>query len=466
MAVNTLWAQQVHFSKEKLSDQVFDNCVLDMNNDGLDDIVGFEMLGIHIFLQNPLQKGKFTDTFYDVELPVSKFMNTPVWSIAAGDFDNDGHNDFIIGGGTATVIKANKDGTAYQQINYDFPGGIFIPQRVNFIDINNDGFLDGFICNDVGTSFPMQNDKRGNLTVDNSLLPTYIGAGNYASIWTDFDNDGDIDMYYSKCRGGASKNDSDRINILYQNNGDGTFTDIAKQAGVDDASMSWSTIAEDFDNDGDFDFYVLNTCTIDNDDCSKITNNYYQNNGDGTFTKIPNEKLGLPTSIDSSQYEGQGADFNNDGFVDILIDRGDFLYLNNGDGTFTGQKNFPEEASKGAIGDLNNDGFLEIYNYGNIFWNNSIKEGNKNNWLRVNLTGTKSNRNGIGAKVIVTDNNNKKQIREIRSGNSFGPMSSLIAHFGLGKQKAKKIEVKWPSGKIDVLKGNFKNQLIKITESK
>jgi len=412
--------------------------VADMNGDYLDDIVTVQNNLITVMKQLPA--GGFSTSAYI--LP--SLATLPGWSIAAGDYDKNGYNDLVFGGGSRlTVIKANAIGTGYTEVRY--PQSIFT-QRTNFIDINNDGNLDLFACHDVAQSHAYRNDGAGNLIFDTSFFPTLAVGGNYASIWTDYDNDGDQDMYLAKCRGGAPVGDPQRINLLYKNNGNGTFTEVGAFAGVNDGAQSWSTAVEDFDNDGDMDFLLSNISD---------SNRFYRNNGDGTFTDIY-ATTGIDTQVGS--WELQTGDFNNDGFVDFLWQNGRELYINNGNLTFTG---YNIAVSEGGIGDLNNDGFLDIQFGNKIYLNNPTAK----NWIKVNLKGIRSNANGIGARLELHGTWGK-QIREIRSGNGFSHQSSLNGHFGIGDAtQITKLTIKWPSGTVDTILNPAINQSILVAES-
>jgi len=413
--------------------------VSDMNGDYLDDIVTVQANQMTILTQLPA--GGFETNVY--ALPA--LATTPGWSIAAGDFDKNGFNDLVFGGGSRlTLIKSNGGrGSGYTEVKY--PQGIFT-QRTNFIDINNDGHLDLFACHDVAQSHAYRNNGAGNLIFDISFFPTLAVGGNYASIWTDYNNDGFQDMYLAKCRGGAPVGDPQRINLLYKNNGNGTFTEVGALAGVNDGAQSWSTSIEDFDNDGDMDFLLSNISD---------TNKFYRNNGDGTFTDIY-ASTGIAAEVGS--WEVQAADFNNDGFIDFLWENEKELYINNGNLTFTG---YDLPFGKGGIGDLNNDGFLDVQ-YGSLVHYNVP---NGNNWTKINLKGITSNGNGIGARVEIYGAWGK-QSREIRSGSGFSQQSTLNAHFGIGTATAiTKIVIKWPSGIVDTVLNPAINQAISITES-
>ncbi|TGD56725.1 FG-GAP-like repeat-containing protein [Flavobacterium humi] len=416
--------------------------VADMNGDFLDDIVTVQANQMTVLTQQAA--GGFTSTVY----PLPGLTTTPSWSIAAGDFDKNGYNDLVFGGGSRlTMVKANATGTGYTEVPY--PQGIFT-QRTNFIDINNDGHLDLFACHDVAQSYSYKNDGAGNLVFDTTFFPTLAVGGNYASIWSDYDNDGDMDMYLAKCRGGAPVGDPQRINLLYRNNRIGTlpsntYTEVGASAGVNDGAQSWSTAIEDFDNDGDMDFLLSNISD---------TNKLYKNNGDGTFTDIY-ASTGIDPQVGS--WELQSGDFNNDGWIDFLWQNSKQMYLNNGNMTFTG---VALPFSEGGIGDLNHDGFLDVQ-YNNMVYYNVP---NANHWLTVNLQGVQSNRNGIGTRIEIYGAWGK-QIREIRSGNGFSHQSSLSAHFGIGAETAiTKVVIKWPSGIVDTINNPTSNQALLVLE--
>ena len=413
------------------------SCVVDMDNDYLDDIVTVNNNNMNIYSQ------KTAGGFNTKLIAFPALTADPSWSIAAGDYDRNGYNDLVFGSGNRlSVIKANNAGTGYMEISY--PQNIFT-QRTNFIDINNDGNLDLFACHDVAQSHVYRNDGAGNLVFDISMMPTLAVGGNYQSQWSDIDNDGDQDMYMSKCRAGASPTDAQRINLLYVNNGVGIFTEKAAAAGIDDSSQSWSSAIEDYDNDGDMDILISNISD---------TNKLYKNNGDGTFTDIY-----ASTTIDSQvgSWELQAADFNNDGWMDFLWQNGKQMYFNNGDLTFTG---YVMPFSKGGIGDLNNDGFLDVVYDNKVFYN----APNANNWFTINLKGIQSNINGIGARLEIYGSWGK-QIREIKSGNGFSQQSTLNAHFGLGTSTAiTQLIVRWPSGNVDVINNPTKNQTLMVIE--
>jgi len=397
---------------------------VDMNGDYLDDFVRVSGSGIGIDYQQP--NGTFNSVYYNMTI-----QNPPNWSVAAGDIDENGYTDLVLGNGArVSFLFANDTGTGYTEQTH--PEYIF-SQRSNLVDIDNDGDLDAFVCHDVDESHPYRNDGNQNMVFDQALIQTLDLAGNYQSLWVDYDNDGDTDMYLTKCRQGSQPGDIERTNAMYRNNGDGSYSEVAASINLADNEQSWSSIFQDFDNDGDFDVFCVN---------HSDANRFYENDGTGIFTDIIGS-TGINEN-DLGAWENQGADFNNDGFVDILSEMSRELYINNGDMTFTGM-DLPFE--QGAIGDFNNDGYLDVAQGSNLWMN----DGGPNGYIKIGLEGVESNSNGIGARITIYGDWGI-QIREVRSGVGFSNMSSLIAHFGIGTStEVDQIIINWPSGTIDII---------------
>jgi hypothetical protein len=424
------------------------SCVVDMNGDYLDDIVGVSNGVVHILYQ---EENGFTSV---VDVPAQNSSILPSWSIAAGDYNKDGYNDLLYGaGGGAVIMMSNDTGTAFST-KLETPDS-FLSQRTNFVDINNDGELDAFICDDNAPNVYFLNDGAGGGEFKRSGLDgapdlgIYPTGGNYASIWIDYDNDGDIDLFIAKCRGASNDAAKDE---LHRNNGDGTFTNIAQETDFADYHQAWSSAWGDFDNDGYMDVLVGSNAGLDG---SLFTQKLMRNNGDGTFTNIT-EGSGLDTFNGTSR-DYVTHDFNNDGYLDIL-GGGHYMLYNNGDLTFTVVNGAP---GSGPVGDLNNDGFLDVQN-GNIL---HLGYDNGNNWLKIHLKGVQSNNNGIGARVEVYTSPDDKMIREIRSGDGFEYMGSLNAHFGLGQTDAiDQVVIRWPSGIIDIIENPAINEALMVVE--
>ena len=445
--------------------------LVDMNGDGLDDLVSIQSSNINLFIQSE-QVG-----FEEINIATEQADFSPSWSMAAGDFDRNGYNDLLYGGGSGvTFMKANDDGTAYTEIS----GSEYVfSQRSNFVDINNDGHLDAFVCHDVQPTVYYINDGNGNLQFfqgpNSEGVPSGIGGveydlapypgpqegGNYGSVWVDYDNDRDIDLFIAKCRGGDIQW---KYNELWRNNGDGTFSNVADITGyyngfypngghdnssnLGDPVQTWSAAWGDFNNDGYMDVYVGASASGDG------SHKLMKNNGDGTFTDVT---AGSGVESAPSGIENDSADFNNDGFIDIFSNGS--ILLNDGDFKFDlYNNNVPEP---GAIGDSNNDGFLDIFN-GNSLYQNTP---NDNNWLKVITVGTTSNINGIGARIEIASPSLGIQVRDVQSGTGFRYMSSLNTYFGLGQDSSiTTLTVYWPSGVVDTFNNVNVNQSLEITE--
>lgn len=402
--------------------------VVDMNGDGLDDAVSPGSSSVTISYQ--LAGGGFSTS----TIITPQADHSASWSFAVGDMDANGYNDMMYGGGSGvTFMRANATGTAYSETS--FPQYIF-SQRTNFVDVNNDGHLDAFVCHDVDANVHFINDGSNNFSfVQGGLGET---CGNYGSIWTDYDNDGLVDCFVAKCG-------CDPVDLLMRNNGDYTFTSMGPSLGLADSHQSWSSAWGDFDNDGDMDMLIGSS--------SSNVHKLMANNGDGTFTDVT-----VGSGFDAfggQSIEWTAHDFNNDGYVDII--GAGALHYNNGDMTFSADASAP---GNGPIGDLNNDGFLDIAAGSQARMN----QGNDNNWIKIIPIGVQSNRNGIGARIEVVSALGT-QIRDVKSGDGFAYMSTLFAHFGIGEDTAiELVRIKWPSGIVDEIEAPAINGTLTVVE--
>lgn len=290
-----------------------------------------------------------------------------------------------------------------------------------WFDYNNDNFIDLFVTNDVGVSVLYKNNGNGTfIDVTKEANLCVFGTGMGVTVG-DYDNDGDLDFYVTNV--GA--------NYFWRNNGDGTFSEIAAEIKVaDHRSLGWGTVFFDFDNDGDLDLYVVNGRVInkvpDDPEIGEIRlDKLFQNDGSGRFYDVT-EKVGI--FGDDAKEAAALADYNQDGFMDILV----------------------------ASSYLEREGKHRLYK----------NKGNRNRWLTIKLVGKYSNREGVGAKIVVKTGS-KKQLKQVISGSSFISQDSLWQTFGLGISKtAEEITVYWPSGIVQNLYDVKSNQKITITESK
>ncbi len=421
----------------------YNNCIVDMNGDFKDDIVS-AVNNTQMVISFQQTDGSFVTQAF----PLTNTVIQPTWSIAAGDYDNNGYNDLIYGSGSGIAfLKANEDGTAYTT---DRKTQSYLVQRTNFVDIDNDGKLDAFACDDNAPNRRYMNDGA-NMNHIQGGIGDFASGGNYASLWSDFNNDGKIDMHLSKCGQGGS-GVGGNINQLFQNNGDGSYTNIADNANMADPEQTWSSAVGDFNNDGWMDVIVgVNSLSNGNTNVKK-------NNGDGTFTSVTTGS-GYDL-ITSTGREYVAFDFDNDGFLDVL-NAGNTIMFGDGNFHFTPNPNtYPLSTVDRPVGDLNDDGFLDIQNGNNVLFNN----GNDNHWIKLNLEGVESNRNGIGARVELYGAWGK-QIRDVQSGTGFQNMSTINTQFGIGAEtNIDKIVIKWPSGTEDTILNPSSDQNLYVVE--
>jgi len=473
-----------------------------------------------------LFKNNRDGTFTDITLRSGMTRSGWGQGCCVGDYDNDGYDDlFVSYYGQPILYKNHGDGTF---TDVTAKAGLLQKRtRWNsgcaFLDYDKDGHLDLFVANYI------------DFDLKTAPLPEAAGCA-YKGMPVACGPPG--------LEGGK--------NILYHNNGDGTFTDVSVKAGIENTIGTYglSVVVADLDNDGWPDIYVANDSTAAT---------FYQNQKDGTFKDLAIE-AGIAYSPDGRPQAGMGVsvgDFNRDGLLDIVKTNfagdTDSLYLNLGDGTFedhtylsglgintrylgwgvgfvdldndgwldifisnghvypevdsshldspyaehkyiyrnlrNGQ--FEEVTSRAgsgvtdavaargcAFGDYNNDGTMDaVVNCVNappqlLRCDSSIPR----NWIKLRLVGKASNRTGIGARVSVTATTAPqeesgsckqpmKQIDEVRSGGSYYSQNDLRMHFGLDKAtQADVVEVVWPSGAKDTLHNLAANQLYVIEE--
>ena len=421
--------------------------VVDMNNDRLDDIVIFDEAD-HIFIEYQNADGSFTQVDYGNISPANQ------WGAAIGEIDGDGHKDIFSGGSYDGVHCLQITGVG-QSIYTALNNGAMFMQCANMADIDNDGHLDAFGCHDDAESRIWINDGTGLLdfqtVIDFTTNPASDMSGNYGSTWTDVDHDGDIDLYIAKCRQFVNDpTDPRRINVLYINDGNGNYSNEATARGVDFGDQSWSADFGDIDNDGDNDLLVVN-----HDNTAFL----YENDGNGYFSDIT---AGSGVAVTGFFLQCLMRDFDNDGYLDIIMSGGaNHFFTGNGDGTFNDQSSaiaWNDDLHSFGLGDLNADGFIDYYaSYGETYVNPDfdhqdelwLNDGNSNNWVAFELKGTISNPSGVGATTRIYGPWGI-QTREVRAGESYGINNSFTAHFGLGAETlVDSVVINWPSGIVD-----------------
>lgn len=465
-------SKYVQFTRITSGDIVNDSIItggctwVDYNNDGFLDlfVVGDD--------ENYLYKNNGNGAFSKIR-DDSFLKHEGISSVGSAwvDYDNDGDLDVYIGTlkeNANYLYKNNSDGS-FNLITDRIIGTDIFPNvgGISWGDYNNDGMIDLFVGTyDYFSSYPSHlyysDGNDGFYQAPDSVLVN-DNRKVFGSVAADFDNDGDLDIFIS--------NQTDK-NRLYINKGTGEFEKFTQDSIFSD--YDWTTGASwgDYDNDGDFDLFVCNGSG--NHD---VDNNLYQNNGDGTFSKINDVIL---VNDRGYSYVPIWIDYDNDGWLDLfVINRkatAPFLYHNNGDRTFTKitdeifLDNDSLDYDAACWGDYDNDGFLDLFistwHSKNRLYRNL---GNGNNWFKIKLVGIESNRSGIGAKIRVKSTINGKsiwQLRQIASQASFRSQNDLIAHFGLGDaQIIDSLKIEWPSGAVDHYANIAPNQFIIATEN-
>lgn len=428
----------------------------DFDNDGWDDLTVSSAEGLPVrFYKNN------NGTFEFINLSGINDALFQTKSVQWVDFDNDGDYDFF-----ATSNQTTGDNHLYENlgdltfVDITETAGLSSPGHQSFGaswgDYNNDGFLDVFVVSrffDSDTQFNRLYENNGDGTfTDVSIAAQLIqeNSMSFCSAWIDYDKDGWQDIYVS----------NDKIqnkNILYHNNQDGTFTNVAEAAGADLAIDAMSTTIGDYNDDGWLDIYVAN---------SQQGNAFLRNNGDGTFTNVaPNNGTLLQSFAWSSVFLDADHDTDLDLYVSASINNPDSgqlsaAYFNNiGNGLYTMPDDigFEEDLSisySNAIGDVDNDGKYDIAVLNCLpdpvfLWKNETV--NENNWIKIKLEGTESNRQGIGA-LIELSINDEKQYNYTLCGEGYLGQNSSYEFFGIGAATSIDfITVYWPSGQIDLV---------------
>ncbi len=419
--------------------------IADMNGDGLDDIVSMNG-GTEMFIQ--YQTPDEARPFVRYKAPVDIDIDAQN-DIIIADFNNDGANDiFTVGSYDRVKILYAVPHTFEFNLVY-ITVTPFFSQGATSGDFNGDGWIDVVMLNDNGLNYSMINDGTGNLVKQDFFnfvtIPASDNSGNYGSVYTDFDMDGDNDFYIAKCRQGVNNpNDPRRINALWVNDGANNYTQDAANYGLASGNQTWTADFGDMDNDGDLDVFMTQHNTV---------SELFENINNDTFINIT---LASGLNIGGVPLQGMFRDFDNDGFQDILVsgDRLDY-YHNDGDKTFTKLDPFAGEIfGTYALGDLNNDGFTDIYASTVIPFNNPdfqkqdilfMNDGNDNHFLGLNLMDV-NKRTAIGA-IASLYGSWGIQVRDVKAGEQYGVSNSHSMIFGLGEETTyDSLVVRWADG--------------------
>ena len=426
--------------------------VADYDNDGHSDLY------VTNFGRNILYRNAGAGRFADVT--VAAGVGDMGWGTGAsfGDYDRDGDVDLYVANyvdfsldyespipclwknvkvycGPVGLLPAadvfyrnNGDGTFSEWTQQaGLAGEKFYGMSALFGDYDNDGWPDLFVANDSTPNLLFRNLRDGRFAEEALMAGVaYSGEGVtqgcMGAAWGDYDNDGLFDLFVT--------NFADEYNALYRNEGGGFFADVSFGAGIGAAPaelVSWGTGFFDYDNDGDRDLFVANGHTYPQADLPRVNSSYEQinslfENRDGRLVEV-SAGAGLGFALRRVSRGTSFADYDGDGDIDLFV-----LNLND-----------PPTL-------LRNDG------------------DHDNHYLLVHTVGTKSNRDGIGARVIISVGG-QTQHAEVQSGGSYLSHNDLRLHFGLGKaEHVDQLEVRWPSGAVQVLSDLAVDQHLTVVE--
>jgi enediyne biosynthesis protein E4 len=449
-----------------------------------------------IMPHNHLYRNRGDGTFEDVTEKAG--VGGPWYSmgVSVGDFNNDGYPDIYLSNyGPNVLLKNNGDGTFSDVTKRaNVGGGDKCSIGGVWLDYDNDGFLDLYVGNYLkfdpnykyyyapdGFPGPMAYESEEDVLYHNKGDGTFEDVTKAMGIVdvdgramgvgaADIDGDGFVVIFVA--------NDH-TLNYLWHNEGGKKFVNWGTRSGTafsqaGEATVSMCVDFADYNHDGLIDIFKT-----DDSYCS-----LYENKGNGIFTDVSVSSGIATANAQFVGWTGSFFDYDNDGNIDIFKTNGalkhlygeeDQIFRNEGNGKFKdvslelGSYFKKEMVGRGAcLGDYNNDGNIDIYivnlNDQGIFLRNN--KGNRNSWLELNLIGTTSNRDAIGASVKVTSGG-VTQVAQKKSASGYLSQNDPRMHFGLDKnQLIDKIEITWPSRKSQILENIKVNQILSVKEPK